>query len=152
MTTATATIGNELKDRVRAALIEKCGIVFNSEKPLQASKLSLGDAARMINRKGLSVSVLSNIANGKWEQYPVSEESILYLAQWLSISRWQTADTYNFKKVMGVCHAAQSENTSIAIAYEAGSGKTYALREYSNTRQKMRTTSNVRSTTPSRYF
>jgi len=135
MTNTAPAPAPDLREKVRAALIEKCGIVFEPGAPLRATRISLGDAARMINKRGLSTATLSNIANGKWEQYPIAEESMVYLAQWLGISRWQTAETYNFKKVLGVCHAAQAESTSIGIAYEAGTGKTYALREYANTRQ-----------------
>lgn len=131
----TPVAAPDLRERVRAALIEKCGIVFSADKPLQATRISLGDAARMINKRGLSTATLSNIANGKWEQYPVADESFVFLAQWLGISRWQTAETYNYKKVMGVCHAAQAESTAIGIAYEAGTGKTYALKDYANSRQ-----------------
>lgn len=92
------------------------------------SGLSLSQS-RFAKRAGVSAALVSQLLNGNWEN--ISEQAWRKIAAAVGYSQgWQAAETTNFKLVTSYCALAQQSGIAKLIAYDAGAGKSFALRQY----------------------
>lgn len=87
--------------------------------------------AQIATQVGISSANITQILKENWES--ISDELWRKVATSLNISwadAWQTAETANYKKVMGVCSFSQSKSVAKMITFDAGFGKTHALQAY----------------------
>ena len=86
--------------------------------------------------KGVSSATLSQMANGNWEH--ISDELWRKVAQAVGFGmvigqgakEWNTAETTTYRQVHALLQAAQEEARVMSLTAPAGSGKTYASKEY----------------------
>jgi DNA transposition AAA+ family ATPase len=104
---------------------------------IQAEILRLKDElgrsqAQIATQAGISSANITQILKENWGS--ISDELWRKVATSLNINlqaiAWQTAETANYKKVLGVCSFSQSKSVAKMIAFDAGFGKTYALQAY----------------------
>jgi len=108
-------------------------IAGNLYAKIGKKKITASVAARQI---GVSDATISNIINEAYINNPTlfpSDRMWLKIASWTGMKTgWQTAETANYKRVMNVCRHAQDNGISRAISFDPGTGKTFALKAYSN--------------------
>ncbi|WP_044203901.1 AAA family ATPase [Flammeovirga sp. OC4] len=92
----------------------------------------VGSPEKASNIIGVSNVKLRDLASGKVGK--TSDEIFLKVADGVgwSSKQWNGVKTRDFQFIQNVVKFAQDENEALAITGEAGSGKSYALREYSN--------------------
>lgn len=107
--------------------IDKSGIV-EALKAYMSQKGGQNKAANSI--KGVSAGTLSQMQNGNWEH--ISDEMWRKVAKAIGFGgkRWNTAETATYKQVHFTLEAAQEEARVMSLTAPAGSGKTYAAKEY----------------------
>jgi len=103
------------------------------EEKISTLQISANAASAQI---GISAATMSNVLNNTWMLKPElapSDEMWRKLALWAGVATdWNTAYTADFKRMTGICRHAQEMSISKAISFTPGTGKTYALKEYSN--------------------
>lgn len=113
--------------------IDKNGIV-EALKAYMERKGGQNKAANSI--KGVSSATLSQMQNGNWEH--ISDEMWRKVGKALGLSTelggqakaWNTAETATYQQVHALLQAAQEEARVMSLTAPAGSGKTYAAKEY----------------------
>ncbi|MCF6342875.1 MAG: ATP-binding protein [Bacteroidales bacterium] len=94
-----------------------------------ADKRSLNSLS---HRTGVSAATLSHMINGKWKL--IRDEMWRKVMITLKIDfNWVTAETANLKGMVELLESAQARSFSLAISYNAGSGKSHAYRHYERT-------------------
>lgn len=80
--------------------------------------------------KGVSSATLSQMVSGKWEH--ISDEMWRNVARAVGfgVKAWRTAATATYLQVHALLRGAQEEARVMSLTAPAGSGKTYAAREY----------------------
>lgn len=115
------------------ANLDKNMIRTEVEKKIKVLQISANNAAKII---GISGATLNNILNNTWQIKPElspSDEMWRRLAIWAGVMKdWNTAYTYDFKRITGICRHAQENSISKAISFTPGIGKTWSLREYAS--------------------
>ena len=108
-------------------IVNKSGIV-EALKAYMSQKGGQNKAANSI--KGVSAGTLSQMQNGNWEH--ISDEMWRKVAKAIGFGgkRWNTAETATYKQVHFALEAAQEEARVMSLTAPAGSGKTYAAKEY----------------------
>ncbi len=95
---------------------------------------TLGKSQNAIaTQAGVSSANITQILKGNWES--ISNELWRKIASNLQVkiqNTWKTAEIFNYRKIFGVCEFAQDTSTAKLIAFDAGFGKTYALRAFAN--------------------
>lgn len=90
--------------------------------------LSQSEAARRI---GVSPATITNIVNGKWDNISGAWLKVQnFVMEYLDT--WNVAKTPNYLVVQNICFHAQAVGTSRAISFRAGSGKSFAAKDYAN--------------------
>jgi len=91
-----------------------------------ADKRSLNSLS---HRTGVSTATLSHMVNGKW--------SLIRPEMWRKVQislkidfNWKTANTTNLRGMFELLENAQSRSFSLAISYNAGTGKSHAYRSF----------------------
>ncbi|MBQ8703378.1 MAG: ATP-binding protein [Bacteroidales bacterium] len=107
--------------------IDKNGIV-EALKAYTEQKGGQNKAANSI--KGVSSATLSQMAAGNWEH--ISDEMWRKVAKAIGYGTkvWNTAKTATYQQVHALLQAAQEEARVMSLTAPAGSGKTYAAKEY----------------------
>lgn len=107
--------------------IDKKGIV-EALKAYMEQKGGQNKAANSI--KGVSAGTLSQMQNGNWEH--ISDEMWRKVAKAIGYGAkvWNTAETATYQQVHALLQAAQEEARVMSLTAPAGSGKTYAAKEY----------------------
>lgn len=107
---------NELKKQIQRALKEKIDLLAVSQS----------EAARQI---GVSPATITNILKGNWGNITGAWKKV---QAWVitELSEWNVAQTKNLLKVHAICFHAQNIGTARAVSYHAGSGKTFAAKDY----------------------
>ena len=110
-----------------AKTIDKKGIV-EALKAFMEQKGGQNKTANSI--KGVSAATLSQMANGNWEH--ISEEMWRKVARALGFGgkEWKTAPTATYLQIHELLRGAQEEARVMSLTAPAGSGKTYAAKEY----------------------
>lgn len=105
-------------------------VVAKLQAKIDRLGLSQNEAAKQM---GVSGATVSNMLKGKWENITGAWQKVQV---WLGsdLTNWSTATTENFKRIQQICATAQVMHTAKAISYRAGSGKTFAVKEYANTK------------------
>ena len=87
--------------------------------------------------KGVSPATLSQMANGNWEL--ISDEMWRRVARAIGITarRWNTAETITYREIHLLLEAAQAGSRVMSLTAPAGSGKTYAAKEYESTHRNV---------------
>jgi DNA transposition AAA+ family ATPase len=84
---------------------------------------------KLANKTGISNATISQMINGNWEL--IKDEMWRKIKNALRIgSEWKTAETKNFKTLIGLLNAARTRSLSIGIAHDAGTGKSTAYRAF----------------------
>ena len=107
--------------------IDKNGIV----EALRAYTEQKGGQNKAANSiKGVSSATLSQMAAGNWEH--ISDEMWRKVAKAIGYGTkaWNTAETATYQQVHALLQAAQEEARVMSLTAPAGSGKTYAAKEY----------------------
>lgn len=107
--------------------IDKKGIV-EALKAYTEQKGGQNKAANSI--KGVSSATLSQMIAGNWEH--ISDEMWRKVAKAIGYGAkvWNTAETATYQQVHALLQAAQEEARVMSLTAPAGSGKTYAAKEY----------------------
>lgn len=107
--------------------IDKNGIV-EALKAYTERKGGQNKAANSI--KGVSAGTLSQMQNGNWEY--ISDEMWRKVAKAIGYGAkvWNTAETATYQQVFALLGGAQEEARVMSLTAPAGSGKTYAAKEY----------------------
>lgn len=107
--------------------IDKNGIV-EALRAYMEQKGGQNKAANSI--KGVSSATLSQMAAGNWEH--ISDEMWRKVAKAIGYGAkvWNTAETATYQQVHALLQAAQEEARVMSLTAPAGSGKTYAAKEY----------------------
>lgn len=87
--------------------------------------------------KGVSAATLSQMANGNWEL--ISDDMWRRVARAIGVTgkRWNTAETMTYRQMHLLLRAAQEGSRVMSLTAPAGSGKTYASKEYENTHRNV---------------
>lgn len=107
--------------------INKQGIV----EALKAFTEQKGGQNKTANTiKGVSSATLSQMANGNWEH--ISDEMWRKVAKAIGFGskEWKTAATATYLQIHALLRGAQEEARVMSLTAPAGSGKTYAAKEY----------------------
>ena len=107
--------------------IDKNGIV----EALRAYTEQKGGQNKAANSiKGVSSATLSQMMAGNWEH--ISDEMWRKVAKAIGYGTkvWNTAETATYQQVHALLQAAQEEARVMSLTAPAGSGKTYAAKEY----------------------
>lgn len=80
--------------------------------------------------KGVSAATISQMLNGNWEK--ISEEMWRKVGHviGMKVRGWKTAATQTYQEIIELLEGAQEESRVMCLTAPAGSGKTYASREY----------------------
>lgn len=107
--------------------IDKNGIV-EALKAYMGQKGGQNKAANSI--KGVSSATLSQMAAGNWEH--ISDEMWRKVAKAIGHGgkEWNTAETQTYRQVNALLEGAQEGARVMSLTAPAGSGKTYAAKEY----------------------
>ncbi len=107
--------------------IDRDGIV-EALKAYMEQKGGQNKAANSI--KGVSSATLSQMASGNWEH--ISEEMWRKVAKAVGFGtkEWNTAATGTYLQVHALLRGAQEEARVMSLTAPAGSGKTYAAKDY----------------------
>ncbi len=91
-------------------------------------------AASMHN---VSSATISQVLNNNWEL--VSAEMWRNIAAQTGYSRheWQTVETVNYKELISIYDDARANSLVLAVTGDAGTGKTFAAKRYSETNRKV---------------
>lgn len=109
--------------------MDKIKIVQELRTKIEKLKISQAEVAR---RTGVSPATITNILAEKWDNISDAWRKVeAFVAE--RMSGWQAAETDNYKFVRGVCREAQGEQIARAISWHAGTGKTYAARNFAAT-------------------
>lgn len=81
---------------------------------------------------GVSDALISQIKNKNWDNITFEKWRLVAVAMGLELSDWQTAEIDNYKIVKAICFQCQSANIAKMITFDAGHGKTFALKSYAN--------------------
>ena len=81
---------------------------------------------------GVSSANISLMLQRKWES--ISPELWRKVQKNLSVGddNWQQADIWNYKKVQSTCLVAHAKSVAKLLTYDAGFGKSFALRSYAS--------------------
>lgn len=96
---------------------------------IKAKKLSQNKWATMA---GVSTATVSNVLAGKWDGLSPKMWNKLAAYVGLNTSGWNMAETADYMRIGTWLDVAQKNGITIAMAGEAGSGKTAAMRTYSS--------------------
>lgn len=86
---------------------------------------------------GVSDALISQIKNRNWDNIAFEKWRLVASAIGLELSDWQTADIDNYKIVKAVCFQCQGISIAKMITFDAGHGKTFALKSYANTEKNV---------------
>jgi DNA transposition AAA+ family ATPase len=90
-----------------------------------------GNLTEVARSLGISPAQLMNVRDGNWDK--VSKTMINTLAAKLGVKKdWVTAETADYRRIVGICMHSQKKGLSKAIAFDPGCGKTYALKDYAS--------------------
>lgn len=80
--------------------------------------------------KGVSAATISQMLNGNWEK--ISDEMWRKVGHviGMKVRGWKTAATQTYQEIIELLEGAQEESRVMCLTAPAGSGKTYASREY----------------------
>lgn len=80
--------------------------------------------------EGVSIGTISQMANGNWEN--ISDEMWRKVGSQIGIEaeKWNAVETANYKRLMKLLTDVQENNLWMAIIGRAGSGKTFACKQY----------------------
>lgn len=113
--------------------MDKNRIVQELRTKIEKLKIPQAEVAR---RVGVSPATITNVLAEKWDNISNAWKKIeAFVSE--SLSGWQAAETDNYKFVRGVCREAQAEQVTRAISWHAGSGKTYAARNFAANHQNV---------------
>lgn len=86
--------------------------------------------------KGVSSATISQMLNGNWEL--IKDEMWRNVATQIGYSTdsWKAVDTKNYRDLMAMYADAQENGLVLAITGEAGSGKTFAAKNYVETHKR----------------
>ncbi len=86
--------------------------------------------------KNVSSATISQMLNGNWEL--IKDEMWRNVATQIGYSTdtWKVVDTKNYRDLMAMYEDAQENGLVLAITGEAGSGKTFAARNYGETHKR----------------
>lgn len=112
------------KEKIRQALVIYC-----------EHKGSQNKAANSL--KGVSAAVISKLLNGDWDL--IADEMWRKIATQISYSpdEWVVVSTRDFQLMSFLLTDAQKYSNVLAVVGEAGSGKSLAIREYSNSNKRV---------------
>ncbi len=102
--------------------------IVEALKQYTAQKGGQNKAAASI--KGVSAATISQMLNGNWEL--ISDEMWRRVARAIGMTgkSWHTAETMTYRQMHLLLQAAQDESRVMSLTAPAGTGKTYAAREY----------------------
>ena len=117
-----------------AQKIDKNGIV-EALKAYTERKGGQNKAANSI--KGVSSATMSQMVAGNWEH--ISDDMWRKVAKAIGYGTkgWNTAETATYQQVHALLGAAQEEARVMSLTAPAGSGKTYAAKEYEATHRNV---------------
>lgn len=81
----------------------------------------------------ISGATINQVLNGKWTLIADKMWQKLSAAVGFHASDWVAAETRDFRAITGYLTVAQADGISLAISFEPGSGKTFALKQYEAT-------------------
>lgn len=86
---------------------------------------------------GVSSGTISQMVNGNWEN--ISDEMWRKVASQIGLEadKWNAVETQNYARLMQVLSDAQENTLWMAITGSAGSGKTFACKQYSRDHQNV---------------
>ena len=85
--------------------------------------------------EGVSVGTISQIVNGNWEN--ISDDMWRKIASQIGLvaDKWIAVETQNYTRLMALLQDVQENNLWMAIIGRAGSGKTFACKQYNKEHQ-----------------
>lgn len=108
-------------------------VQMKKEVTQEVARLAKATSQNKVAAKaGVSSATISQMINGRHDQ--IADEMWRKVKSTLNITTgWNIAPTKNLKGITSLLTSAQDRNLSIAIAYNAGSGKSSAYRLYART-------------------
>lgn len=85
--------------------------------------------------EGVSVGTISQMVNGNWEN--ISDDMWRKIASQIGLEadKWIAVETQNYTRLMALLQDVQENNLWMAIIGRAGSGKTFACKQYNKEHQ-----------------
>lgn len=111
---------DQTKQQIKTKLSEYCGRY--SSQNLAANTL-----------KSVSAATISQILNGKWDK--IADEMWRNIASQIGVSDWNRVETSCFNLITETFADAQKYANVYGVTAKAGSGKTFAARDYARTHQ-----------------
>ena len=115
---------NQQKIQIQAAII--------------ALKKATGKSQNAIaTQVGVSSANITQILKNNWESISPELWQKVAVSLGVQTNGWQTAEIYNYRRVLAVCENAQSLSSAKIVSFDAGAGKTFALQSYAKNTQNV---------------